>query len=227
MTIKIIGNTFLSPSAWGQINSNACCWLCVPPKHKTDGLPSTLVTFFRPQKSIVCGRARNVRPSFPLLSVYVSPSEIVSSVSHSLWDELYYKFCKQSVDVCCCLATLRGESRKISVPLCVSARVWDLTRDVTLRTSEVCTCGPVCDVCACQLSCVYLHVCVSDNCCPHLPPASHLLSCLMCVNVSWSALGYFLFLINAAPFLLLSACKQKEIKLRLAAAICWIHYKCV
>lgn len=105
--------------------------LRVPPKHKTYGLPSNLVTFFHPQKGrIVCGRARIVRPSFLLHSVYVSPSEIVSSVSHSLWDELYCKFCKQSADVCCCLATLGGVSRKISVPLCVSARMWDLMRDM-------------------------------------------------------------------------------------------------
>lgn len=127
-----------------------------------------------------------------------------------LWDELYYKFGKQSTDLCCCLATLGGESRKISVPPCVSARVWDLLRDMWhwgLRRSAL-----VCDVRACQLSCVCvsrcrLHACecVSgfigfccecDNCCPHLPPACRWLLCLMCVNVSWSALSYVLFLIN-------------------------------
>lgn len=42
------------------------------------------------------------------VALFISPSEkIVSSVSvsHPLSDELYYQLCKQSVDMCCCLAT--------------------------------------------------------------------------------------------------------------------------
>lgn len=63
-----------------------------------------------------------------------SSKEIVSSVSvsHPLSDELYYKLCKQSVDMCCCLATLGDESNRISVRLClcVSARMRDLIREM-------------------------------------------------------------------------------------------------
>ena len=117
------------------------------------------------------------RITSPLLFFFISPSEeIVSSVSVSppLWDELYYKLCKQSVDMCCCLATLGGESNRTSVRpydcvcVCVFARMCDFdAQNVTLRTLEsahvnlcdecVCVCVYVCDLCT------LLDVCATEG----------------------------------------------------------------
>lgn len=77
----------------------------------------------------------NGRPPFLFYAFFISASkEIVSSVSvsHPLWGELYYRLCKQSVNMCCCLAThVRVESNGISIAIamvfeCVSTHMWDL-----------------------------------------------------------------------------------------------------
>lgn len=61
--------------------------------------------------------------------------------------------CKQSVDVCCCLATVGGESSRISVCLygCVCTHVWLNMQNVTLR--RVCACAPARPVLMC------VHIC--------------------------------------------------------------------
>ncbi len=98
-------------------------------------------------------------------SFCMPPSEeIVSSVSvlPPLWDELYYRLCKQSVDMCCCLATVEGESSRIStaVFVCVCMHVWFSVRNVTLWTLGSAHMH-LCDVCVCVCVCVwdvYVHV---------------------------------------------------------------------
>lgn len=78
------------------------------------------------------------------------------SVSPPLWHDLYYRLCKQSVDVCCCLATVGVESNRISVcPVCLCARMCGLMLEMChyrLWSLRMCTCGTC--VCSHGYECV-------------------------------------------------------------------------
>lgn len=113
--------------------------------------------------------------------------------------------------------------------VCVRTRVGFNAWHVTRRTSEVCTrVWRVCvsaELCECVSGfigfCCVCEIMVALTC--HLLVVN---SCVMCINVSWSALSYVLFLMNSLYFNCLCA-NKKKMKQRLAAAIRWIHYKCV
>lgn len=85
---------------------------------------------------------RRDRPFSLFYSFYLSiggDCVICLCLTPPLRDELYYKLCKQSVDMCCCLATVGGESNRISV---------------RLHGCVLCVC-----VCVCARAC--LHACVT------------------------------------------------------------------